>query len=181
MRTVLIGRENGRDDGTRLPHCTWGQTGPVVHVPSPARAPADLGSCTSPPSASRHTPSRGRSRTQVPVPSPPLEVPARSCREQGPKFSSPRPGDPDLAGNVPWPPGTYRRSTSSATKARPCRTSTVLTTNKYRSHGQQVPFSRATSTVLASNKYRSRGRGAREWRGTRTVPRQETLEDTRGR
>jgi len=29
--------------------------------------------------------------------------------------------------------------------------------NKYRSHDQQVPFSRPTSTVLASNKYRSRG------------------------
>ena len=32
--------------------------------------------------------------------------------------------------------------------------------NKYRSHEQQVPFSRRTSTVLATNKYRSRGEGA---------------------
>ena len=32
----------------------------------------------------------------------------------------------------------------------------VLTTNKYRSREEQVPFSRGTSTVLATNKYRSR-------------------------
>ena len=37
------------------------------------------------------------------------------------------------------------------------RTTPVLTANKYRSHEQQVPFSRPISTVLAKNKYRSRG------------------------
>ena len=43
----------------------------------------------------------------------------------------------------------------------------VLTTNKYRSRDEQVPFSRRTSTVLTSNKYRSRGRRGGEdgWGG----------------
>ena len=84
-----------------------------------------------------------------PCTGPPLGVPAQSCRKQGLNQRSPVPArrprprwQPTLvAGDVPlrYVPGDQGTSAS---------TSTVLTTNKYRSHGQQVPFSRAISTVL---------------------------------
>ena len=47
--------------------------------------------------------------------------------------------------------------------------STVLAANKYRSRGEQVPFSRRTSTVLATNKYRSRDEQVPFSRRTSTV------------
>ena len=46
-------------------------------------------------------------------------------------------------------------------EARPRATSTVLTGNKYRSHDEQVPFSRAISTVLAKEGGDGRGGGRR--------------------
>ena len=54
------------------------------------------------------------------------------------------------------------------TVPRPCPSS-VLATNKYRSHDEQVPFSRRISTVLATNKYRSHDEQVPFSRGISTV------------
>ena len=62
------------------------------------------------------------------------------------------PDDPDPTGNHASNPDPQTPRAHP-----PQQISTVLARNKYRSHEEQVPFSRQTSTVLTSNKYRSRG------------------------
>ena len=69
-----------------------------------------------------------------------------SVIEASPRTQRPRVGLRHLEDDVP-----------EVAEARPRATSTVLTGNKYRSHDEQVPFSRAISTVLAKE-----GGGGRE-------------------
>ena len=79
-------------------------------------------------------------------------------------------------------PGPGRSRSASAGHGQ--GTGPVLASNKYRSHDEQVPFSRPTSTVLAANKYRSRGAGCRGGRGDRTSaagPQRQDVRRCRGR
>ncbi len=157
---------------------TWGTRGPAAGQPTvgtDARAPPPYGPRGAPPSP--------WARTRRVTVAPDLRGPAtvtvgtdatppgrtKTGRPSAGLRRAARSGRGDQRGRRRRPgPGRSR----SASAGHGQGTGPVLTTNKYRSHGQQVPFSRAISTVLAG-----RAAGA----GEATGPQRQDVRRCRGR